>query len=522
MTPGPGHPAPPRAGLVDLASARLGAAVLAASDEFFAPAGNLLRPEAPVWDPDRYTERGKWMDGWESRRRRRPGHDWCVVRLGAPGTVEQVVVDTAHFRGNHPERVSLDVAVVEGGLAGSPVLGSLERLWTEALPPRPLQGDTTHAFDLERPPTATHVRLAIHPDGGVARLRVLGRARSDVLDALATPHPDLARLDHGGRIVTASDATFSPPHHLLLPSRATGMHDGWETRRRRGPGHDWVVVALGLSGTLSRVEVDTSFFRGNAPATCTLERCEVPAGDATDDEGLARAVAGDALAWTPLLVEAPLRPDDRHVFADALRGERHAALVRFGIHPDGGVARLRVHGEPDAVAALRPGLAALDARPEPEARAALLDCCGSPRVATRLAAARPFGDPHRLLAAADAAWEALGAQAYEEAFDSHPVLGGDTGDGRGRAARWSAAEQASTRGAGDAVLERLAEGNRAYRERFGRTFVLCAAGRRPEEMLAHLEHRLRLDEDAERDLAAAEQRRITARRLVELLSRGDP
>ena len=94
--------------LIDLASDRLGAVVLSATDDFFAPKENLLKASEPLWLPDKYVDTGKWMDGWETRRHRAPDHDWCVIRLGAPGIVRGIVADTAHFKGNFPERCSLE------------------------------------------------------------------------------------------------------------------------------------------------------------------------------------------------------------------------------------------------------------------------------------------------------------------------------------------------------------------------------------------------------------------------------
>jgi allantoicase len=309
---------------VDLASEHLGGAVLAANDEFFAPKERLILAAPPVFLPDKYTDRGKWMDGWETRRRREPGHDWCILRLGLPGVVRAVVVDTAHFKGNHPESCSVDVAVVDGYPAAADLADRAE--WTQVLDRSQLNGDSENRFEV-REARATHVRLNIFPDGGVARLRVLGDVRPD-WDAIARGggDVDLAALANGGLVVACSDMFFGGMQNLILPGPSRGMHDGWETRRRRGPGHDWVIVRLGRPGSIRRVEVDTSFYKGNAPGSCSLEVSR------TEGE------------WRPLLAQRALQPHTRHVFEDVLGGAGLATHARLNIFPDGGIARLRLFG----------------------------------------------------------------------------------------------------------------------------------------------------------------------------------
>jgi allantoicase len=217
--------------LPDLAARPFGGAVLEANDEFFAPKENLLKPEQPVFDPNAYTDRGKEMDGWETRRRRTPGCDWCVVRLGFPGVVRSVVVDTTHFRGNYPDRCSLLGTVVDEGesLSGAG--------WVELLPESKLEGDTVNRFDVTTPLRITHLQLNIYPDGGVARLRVHGEPLSDLRRLVAEDgRAEVAGSKSGGVVLDASDVFFSHPHNLIAPGDSHGMHDGWETRRRRGPG----------------------------------------------------------------------------------------------------------------------------------------------------------------------------------------------------------------------------------------------------------------------------------------------
>ncbi|HEU5184757.1 MAG TPA: allantoicase [Gemmatimonadaceae bacterium] len=323
--------------LLDLAAERLGGAALLANDEFFAPKENLLRPTPPEWREGVFTERGKWMDGWETRRRRTPGHDWCIVRLGLPGIVRGVVVDTTYFRGNYPEHCSLDGCFVEGTPSAETLVTS--GAWHEIMPKTTLQGDTRNDIGVKRGETVTHVRLSIFPDGGVARLRVHGEVVPDWGRLLRSGEIDLAAMENGGWVVVCSDMFFGHRQNLILPGRSTHMGDGWETRRRRGPGNDWTIVRLGRPGSVRRVEVDTDHFKGNAPGACSMSWCHVP-------DGTADTLMSANVIWHELLPRTDLQPHARHRFEHELRTAESATHVRLDIYPDGGVARLRVFGRP--------------------------------------------------------------------------------------------------------------------------------------------------------------------------------
>ena len=310
--------------LPDLAAERLDASVIDANDDFFAPKEALIRPAAPVWREGEYTDRGKWMDGWETRRRRTPGHDWAIIRLGTPGIVRGVVVDTSFFTGNYPESASID------GCADWSAHPDVE--WFPLLAPTPLTGNATNAFAIDGPDRrVTHLRLNIFPDGGVARLRVHGEVVPDPHRFEGSGEVDLAALVNGGVVVECSDMHYGNRQNLILPGRSTHMGDGWETRRRRGPGHDWTIVRLARRGTIDRVELDTDYFKGNAPGQCMVETCD--AGDAFDTA---------AASWQTLVAETPLKADAQHRWDVQSPGP--ATHVRLNIYPDGGVARLRLFG----------------------------------------------------------------------------------------------------------------------------------------------------------------------------------
>lgn len=327
-----------RPGLIDLAAEDLGGVALLANDEFFAPKENLLKPGRGVADPDRYTSHGWWMDGWETRRRRTPGHDWCLIRLGARGVIHAVTVDTNHFKGNHPEACSVDGAIIMRAVAPARLAAS-RQVWTQLLPRSPLLPHAENHFEIGSDTLISHVRLNIYPDGGVARLRVWGEARPDWRRLTRGKQSiDLAAARHGGAPLRSSDEFFGRPDRLIMPGRPVNMGDGWQTRRRRGPGHDWVILRLGTRGTIDTVEVDTTHFKGNFPASFALEACDPPSVASRD-------APPDTAAWWELLARTPLRAHRLHRVRTPTP-RRAATHVRFNIFPDGGVARLRLLGRP--------------------------------------------------------------------------------------------------------------------------------------------------------------------------------
>jgi allantoicase len=322
--------------LIDLASERLGGAVLYANDDFFAPKENLLKPPAPVFVEGKYTDRGKWMDGWESRRRRTPGFDWCLIRLGLPGRIRGVVVDTSFFRGNYPEQCSLE-AVALGGRPDVDELTGEGVRWAEILPVSELRGDSQNPFEIKSGEHYTHLRFKIYPDGGVARLRVYGEVVPDWKALARRGEIDLAAAENGALVVACSDMFFGHRHNLIMPGRAADMSDGWETKRRRGPGHDWSVLRLATRGEIQRVEVDTAHFKGNYPDTCSLEAAD--AGSVGADESKIGTPQ-----WRELLPRTKLQAHTRHFYDEELQNVGAATHVRFNIYPDGGVSRLRLYG----------------------------------------------------------------------------------------------------------------------------------------------------------------------------------
>lgn len=328
-------------GLVDLAAERIGGKALLASDEFFAAKENLLKPGRGIFIPDKYTERGKWMDGWESRRKRpsageagTPDNDWCIIKLGFAGVIKGVDIDTNHFLGNNPAYASLDACVAAEDASGTRLTTAA---WKSILPKSPLRPGAQNLFAVASTERWTHVRLNIYPDGGVARLRVYGEVMPDWSGREKRDLIDLAFIGNGGSVVAASDMFFGNKENLIMPGRAANMGDGWETKRRRGPGHDWAILKLGRQGLIRRIEVDTNHFKGNFPDRCSIDAVYAP--DAAVD-----ALTWQDFEWKEILPQTKLKADAQHDFEKELTPLPVCTHVRLNIYPDGGVSRLRIFG----------------------------------------------------------------------------------------------------------------------------------------------------------------------------------
>ena len=318
---------------IDLAQPRLGAEIVSCSDDFFAECSRMLKPEAPVFIDGKFDDNGKWMDGWETRRRRNGGYDNAIVKLGLPGEIMGIDIDTTHFTGNYPPAASLEACNSNGAPDDS-------TQWTTLIESTSLHGDSHHYFSIDSGDSYTHVRLNIYPDGGVARLRIYGRV---VCDAAALdkskPH-NLAAVELGARAIAWNDAHYGAVANLLNPGRGVNMGDGWETRRRREPGNDWCIIELGQVGEIGEVLIDTAHFKGNYPDRCSLQAARVSAG--TVD-----SIVTQSQFWQELLPPQKLEMDNEQGFRDEVQPLGAVSHVRVNIFPDGGLSRVRLLGKID-------------------------------------------------------------------------------------------------------------------------------------------------------------------------------
>jgi len=321
--------------LTDLAADRLGGKVLFCTDDFFAEKDNLLRPGRGVFIPDKYTDRGKWMDGWESRRKRTEGNDWCIVQLATSGKIAGVDIDTNHFLGNHPPFASVEAV-------NHPPMENIDYAnlhWKVILPKSPILPGSHNFFEISDHNIYTHIRLHIYPDGGVARLKVYGEIFKDWSQVDGREILNLAEVNNGAKAILCSDMFFSHMENLIMPGRGINMGDGWETKRSRIPGHkDWVIVRLAHKGDIEKILVDTCHFKGNYPDSCLVEGCTIEISDENK-------IDSDEIRWTTILPQSPLSADHEHFFQEQIVNEGPFTHVRLSIFPDGGVSRMRVWGK---------------------------------------------------------------------------------------------------------------------------------------------------------------------------------
>ena len=314
---------------VNLASRKLGASAIECSDDFFAPMDRMLQDSAPVFKEDVYDDNGKWMDGWESRRKRTPGHDWCIIKLARPGVIHGIELDTTFFTGNYAPAASLEACFCGHGQPAD------DQSWTEIAAQAILHGDSMRSFEIHDDTVYSHVKLHIYPDGGIARMRVFAEPKVEWDKIGELELVDLAAALNGGVALACNNEHFGSMKNLLTPGRGINMGDGWETRRRREPGNDWVIIALAHPGFIKQVEIDTAYFKGNYPDRCDIRGAMVRAASI---ESLPKRSED----WPYLLPESKLDADHAHHFDHTIEDIGPISHIRLNIHPDGGISRVRL------------------------------------------------------------------------------------------------------------------------------------------------------------------------------------
>ncbi|HAB43001.1 MAG TPA: allantoicase [Acinetobacter sp.] len=315
--------------LTNLADSRIGAEILECSDDFFAEAKRMLQFDAPFFVEDKFDNHGKWMDGWETRRKRHAGYDWAIVKLGVAGTIKALDIDTTFFTGNYPASAAVEACYAPNGDLSTAT-------WHSILPNSILGPSQHHIFNIDSDEVFTHVRLNIFPDGGVARFKVYGEVKIQVQDSNQVI--DLVALENGGRVIAYSDAHFGHPRNLINPGRGINMGDGWETKRRRAPGFDWCILALGQSGQIEKIEIDTAHFKGNFPAQVSIQAIYIE--DATDQQ-----LIPQSMFWPFLLEAQDMQMDHIHSFVEEILKQGKISHIRVNMIPDGGISRIRLWGK---------------------------------------------------------------------------------------------------------------------------------------------------------------------------------
>ena len=317
--------------LVNLASPKMGTKIISVSDEFFGEATRMLDDKEAVFIEDKYDNHGKWMDGWESKRRRDGGNDWAIIKLGSPGVISQVEVDTSFFTGNFPPFFS-----IEGTY--SQETPTNENEWVSLITKSSLIGDQKNNFNIETNVIINYVRLQIFPDGGVARLRLFGEVKYDWSKFNNNELIELSSLNLGGSIITYNNAHYGDVSALLSEGRGKTMGDGWETRRRREPGNDWIIIKLAKKSIVKNIEIDTAHFKGNFPDQASIQ------ATSNSEKINVENIIENSEKWDFILNKTKLKADSVHKFSLDLNSQKEATHIRLNIYPDGGVSRLRIFG----------------------------------------------------------------------------------------------------------------------------------------------------------------------------------
>ncbi len=325
--------------LTDLAAERLGGKAILCSDDFFAEKENLLKPGRGIFIADKYTDRGKWMDGWESRRKRVAGHDWCIIKLATSGKIYGVDIDTNFFLGNHPPFASIEACTIHDDTDLTNFDAAEKINWIEILPKSPLNPGSQNFYDIANHEIYTHLKLHIYPDGGVARLKVYGEVFKDWSLVKQEDQLDLAAAVNGAKSILCNDMFFSHMDNLIMPGRGVNMGDGWETKRNRTPNNrDWVIVRLAHKGEIEKVLLDTCHFKGNYPDTFLLEGCSI----ALEEEAKLNTAE---MKWNSILAQSKLQANFEHYFENEITNKGPFTHVRLSIFPDGGISRMRLWGK---------------------------------------------------------------------------------------------------------------------------------------------------------------------------------
>ena len=316
-------------GLIDLAQPRLGTKVIYKTDDFFASANRIISPTIPIFKEGLFDKHGKWMDGWESRRKRTPGHDYIILKLGKPGKISKINVDTSHFNGNQPSMIS-----IEGANSNLNNINQLK--WQIILPKKKTKANSHHFFITNNKKIFTHIKFNIFPDGGVARLRLYGSIAKS--NNFRDKKINLASLLDGASVIACNNEHFGKAENILAPGKAKNMGDGWETRRRRHKGHDWLILNLIDGKAVDKIEISTHHFKGNFPNYCSLQAAHLSSRSS-------KQILSSSNKWKYLLKNEKLSSNKTHIFKNSLMKKEKINYIKINIFPDGGISRFRIFGK---------------------------------------------------------------------------------------------------------------------------------------------------------------------------------
>ena len=318
-------------GLIDLAQSRLGSKIVFKTNEFFAPAKRIINPWPPVFKEGVFDKHGKWMDGWETRRKRGKGHDYLILKLGRPGRISKVDIDTSYFSGNQPTKISLQACFNKKKLPNK------NSKWTTILKKKPTKANSHHFFNIKNKSIFTHIKLNIFPDGGVARIRIYGSMK--ILKNFTGKVLNLTSVLNGATPIACNNEHFGRAENILATGMGKNMGDGWETRRSRGKNFDWLIIKCATAGKINKIQIDTHHFKGNYPDKCSIQAALI------DKKISSRAIVNNSKKWKLLLNKVKLHAHQKHNFKNNLMKDKKVNYIKINIFPDGGISRIRVFGK---------------------------------------------------------------------------------------------------------------------------------------------------------------------------------
>ena len=318
-------------GLIDLAQSRLGSKIVFKTNEFFAPAKRIINPWPPVFKEGVFDKHGKWMDGWETRRKRGKGYDYLILKLGRPGRISKIDIDTSYFSGNQPTKVSLHACFSKKKLPNK------NSKWTTILKKKPTKANSHHFFNIKNKSIFTHIKLNIFPDGGVARIRIYGSMK--ILKNFTGKVLNLTSVLNGATPIACNNEHFGRAENILAPGMGKNMGDGWETRRSRGKNFDWLIIKCAAAGKINKIQIDTHHFKGNYPDKCSIQAAFI------DKKISSRAIVNNSKKWKLLLNKVKLYAHKKHNFKNNLMKSKKINYIKINIFPDGGISRIRVFGK---------------------------------------------------------------------------------------------------------------------------------------------------------------------------------
>ena len=318
-------------GLIDLAQSRLGSKIVFKTNEFFAPAKRIINPWPPIFKEGVFDKHGKGMDGWETKRKRGKGYDYLILKLGRPGRISKIDIDTSYFSGNQPTKVSLHACFSKKKLPNK------NSKWTTILKKKPTKANSHHFFNVTNKSIFTHIKLNIYPDGGVARIRIYGSMK--ILKNFTGKVLNLTSVLNGATPIACNNEHFGRAENILAPGMGKNMGDGWETRRSRGKNFDWLIIKCATAGKINKIQIDTHHFKGNYPDKCSIQAAFI------DKKISSRAIVNNSKKWKLLLNKVKLYAHKKHNFKNNLMKSKKINYIKINIFPDGGISRIRVFGK---------------------------------------------------------------------------------------------------------------------------------------------------------------------------------